>query len=113
MPTQEITQENLDSTLPAKGVAVLDFWAAWCRPCSQFSPVFEHVSEQVTDVFFGSVNTDQQQELAAQFQVQSLPTVIVLVDGLVAYRRAGVMTGRELKALAEQFRALAASRDAS
>lgn len=109
MPVHDITLETYSHAVPAKGVAVLDFWAAWCRPCSQFSPVFEHVSEQVAGAFFGSVNTDEQQQLAAQFHVQSLPTVVIIVDGMVAFRRAGVMTGRELKSLVEQFVALSES----
>lgn len=109
MAVLNVTEQNLSTTMPTQGVVVLDFWAAWCRPCSQFSPVFEHVSQQVPAATFGAVNTDAEQELAARFSVQSLPTVVIMVDGLVAYRRAGVMTGRELRALVERFVELAES----
>ncbi len=101
-----VSSESAAEFLNRKGVAVLDFWAAWCRPCSQFSPVFSHVSDQVPTASFGSVNTDAEQELARQFKVASLPTVVVLIDGAPVFRKAGVMTGRELRATVEKFVAL-------
>lgn len=94
---------NVDQLTAENELVVLDFWAAWCRPCSQFAPVFESVSEKFPEYAFGSVNTDQQQGLARRFMVQSLPTVIVAIKGNVVFRRAGVMTGRELERVVRQF----------
>ena len=105
-----VTQQSIDQAIPAKGVAVLDFWAAWCRPCSQFSPVFSAVADKFPDLAFLTINTDQEQELARRFAVQSLPTVVILVDSLVAFRRPGVMTARELERIVQGFVELAAQR---
>lgn len=105
-----VSSDSAAGFLNRRGVAVLDFWAAWCRPCAQFSPVFSHVSDQMSGVSFGSVNTDAEQDLARQFMVASLPTVVVLIDGAPVFRKAGVMTGRELRSLVEKFVALEESR---
>lgn len=99
----ELTQQNLPDHHVSRGVVVIDFWAAWCKPCSQFSPVFNAVADALTEARFFSVNTDSNQDLARSFSVQSLPTVIILINGNVAFRRAGVMTARELDRTVRSF----------
>lgn len=103
MSVEQVTAAKVEDFLSVPGVAVLDFWAAWCRPCAQFSPVFERVSHEFSGVRFGTVNTDMEQDLARRFMVQSLPTVVVLLDGEVLFRRAGVMTARELRQVVDRF----------
>lgn len=97
---------SIDALIAEHNVVVLDFWAAWCRPCSQFSPVFESVSERIDGALFASVNTDAEQDLAKRFLVQSLPTVVILIAGQPVFRRAGVMTSRELERVVREFLAL-------
>lgn len=99
MATVEIDPETLGRLLAAPGIVLLDFWAAWCRPCHLFRPVFEAASDRHADLVFGSVDTDQQQGLAARFHVVSLPTLVILRDGQIVYSRAGVARLSELEAL--------------
>ena len=95
-----VTDENFEEVVSQPNVTVLvDFWAPWCRPCHYFKPVFEAASERHPDLVFGSVNTDEQQGLAARFHVASLPTLVILRDGEIVYSRAGVARLTELEAL--------------
>lgn len=102
----EITRDNLSTTIEAGGIVVLDFWAAWCQPCHRFTPVFARVAETHDDITFGTVNTDNEQELAAVFGVRSLPTVVVVRDGLVVFAEPGTLTARGLNRLIDSVRAL-------
>ena len=105
MATVELTTENFPEVLGAD-LALVDFWAAWCGPCRMFSPVFEEVSERHTDALFGTVDTEEQQELAAAFRVMSIPTLVVMRDGLVLYNRAGALSLKALDDLVARVRSL-------
>ena len=63
---------------------LLDFWASWCGPCRMVSPIVDEISEERADVKVGKVNVDEEQELAAAFQVMSIPTLVVMRNGKVA-----------------------------
>ncbi len=103
----DLTTFSLRSLVPAieaDGIVVLDFWAPGCGTCHRFSPVFERVASARSGagVVFGTVNTDDEQQLAAMFGVQSLPTVVIIRDGTVVFVAPGPFTGRDLMRILDQ-----------
>ena len=98
-----ITKENFEAeVVGAKVPVVIDFWASWCGPCQMQSPVVDAVAESMGDqVKVCKVNVDEQMELAREFAVASIPTILVIKNGEVAYRAVGLQNEEELqKALA-------------
>ena len=106
MATVEITKENLTETVENNGVVLLDFWAKWCAPCRMFGPVFERVSEKYPDAVFGKVNTEQQRELAAGFEISSIPTLMALRDGVIVFAQPGALREKEFVEVVEAVLAL-------
>jgi thioredoxin 1 len=90
MATVQVTEETFKETVQ-NGIVLIDFWAAWCGPCRMFAPVFEEASNRHPDVVFAKVDTDAEQNLAAGFQIQSIPTLAVLRDGILLGSQPGVM----------------------
>lgn len=87
-----LTQENFQTeVLDAKGTVLVDFWAAWCGPCRMLSPVVDEVAAELPGVKVGKVNIDEQPDLAAQFDVMSIPTLVVFKDGKAVNQSVGVI----------------------
>ena len=85
----DLTTKNFNETLDNNEIVIVDFWAPWCGPCLQFAPIFELVSEEYPDVVFAKVNTEEQQAIAAQYGIQSIPTIMVVRDGIILLNQAG------------------------
>ncbi len=105
MATVQVTEETFRETV-AKGIVLVDFWAAWCGPCRMFAPIFEEASERHPDVVFAKVDTDAEQELAAGFQIRSIPTLAVLRDGILLGSQPGVMPAEVIDDVIRQVKAL-------
>lgn len=106
MATQTLTGANFEEVTGGDGIVLVDFWAAWCGPCRAFAPTFERVSDRHEDIVFGKVDTDAEQDLAMQFQIRSIPTLMVVRDGVVVFQQPGVLPESALESLVAQVRAL-------
>ena len=91
MAVVELTKENFEQVITSNPTVVVDYWAPWCGPCRGFAPVFEKVSEQHQDVVFAKVNTDDEQEIAAHFQIRSIPTLMVFREQIIVFSQPGAL----------------------
>ena len=95
----ELSGENFESTIEGNDLVLVDFWATWCGPCRQFAPVFEAVAEKYPTAVFGKVDTEAQQDLAAAFGIQSIPTLMVFRQSVMLYNQPGAMAQHALEEL--------------
>jgi len=106
MAAIELTSENFQNTINNNAIVLIDFWASWCGPCQSFGPVFEAASEQNPDMVFSKVNTEEQMELAAHFQVRSIPMLAIFKEQILVFAQPGALPASSLSQLIEQVRAL-------
>ena len=91
MSVLKITKDNFEAEVMKSEVPVLlDFWASWCMPCKMLSPIIDQVAMEVGDVKVGKVNVDEEPELAVQFGIMSIPTLVVMKDGQMVNKSMGV-----------------------
>ena len=94
----DLTKENFQAEITKSDKPVLvDFWAVWCCPCQMMAPILHELEAEMPDVQIGKVNVDEQMDLARQFRVVSIPTLIIFKNGQEVQRMVGVTSKEELK----------------
>ena len=106
MSTRNLTYSDFESTISGEGIVLVDFWASWCGPCRMFAPVYETASEQHTDIVFGKVDTEAEQQLAAAARITSIPTLMAFRDGVLVFSQPGALPAPALEQVIQAVRDL-------
>jgi thioredoxin len=106
MATVELTKHNFDQVVTGNAMVVIDFWAPWCGPCRNFAPIFEAASEKYPDIVFGKINSDDEQELAGQFGIRSIPTLMIFREQIGIFSQPGALPASTFDEIIVQAQAL-------
>lgn len=97
---------DFETTIENNDIVIFDFWAEWCGPCKQFGPVFEEISANHPDIAFCKVNVEEEEQLAAMFQVRSIPTLVFMREKIVVFSNPGAIPGNALEEGIKQLKEL-------
>lgn len=106
MATLDLTKDNFEKTVTADGITLVDWWASWCGPCRAFAPTFDAASEKHPDITFGKVNTEEEQALAGQAKIMSIPTLMAFRDGVLVFSQPGALQAPALEQVIAAVRGL-------
>lgn len=106
MSIVDLTQDNFEEVILKNSMVLVDFWAPWCGPCRAFAPVYEAAAAQHPDMVFAKVNTEDQQELAATFQIRSIPTLMLFREQIILFSQPGSLPGAAIDDILEKAKSL-------
>jgi thioredoxin 1 len=102
----ELTADNFSQSIDDHPFAIVDFWAPWCAPCRAFAPVFAAAAVKHPDALFAKVNTEDQQRIAAQFGIRSIPTLMIFRDNIIVFSEPGALNAGALEQVLTAAKAL-------
>jgi thioredoxin 1 len=106
MAVTPLTKDNINDVIENNDIVIIDFWAPWCGPCRSFKPIFEAASERHDGIAFVACNTEEEGDLAAMFQIRSIPTTVVFRDKVAVFGQPGMLPADALDELLGQVKAL-------
>jgi thioredoxin 1 len=102
----DLDKDSFREAVENNDIVIVDFWAPWCGPCQGFAPVYEKVAEDYPDITFAKVNTEEQQEIAASFEIRSIPTLMVFREQVIVFAQPGALPEGSLRQLLDQVKSL-------
>ena len=106
MAVVDLDQSSFEDTINRNDFVIVDYWAPWCGPCRSFGPIFEKVSGDFEEIVFAKVNTEEEQGIAAHFNIRSIPTLMIFREQIIIYSQAGALPEGHFRDLIGKAQAL-------